>query len=311
MAEAPSQGEGWPRALGLLVAAMMVAVGQPAVVMVVAFAMLTFTGQGGRLLVLLFTAAAVALVFSGDPSGVLWYLERGWAVLIGGWFVSLTMLLPGRSFLTRALPAVAGTVASALVALVLIDGWGSVDSGMSRQIEAGLATTVEIMSSAIEGDLETELADTLAAASRIQGVLFPALLALSSLAALGVAWWLHVRMAQLPGPALRPLREFRFADPLIWVFISGLVLVVVAEWSVGWGRLGTNLLAFMGALYMLRGAAVLLVIWGSVSFATGLLFAVVVVLAGPVVALGAMLVGVGDSWLDLRTRVTAEPGGGT
>ena len=127
-------------------------------------------------------------------------------------------------------------------------------------------------------------------------MLFPAFAALSSVAALGVAWWAHVQTAGLPGPALRPLREFRFADPLIWLFISGLALMLVAEWSAGWGRLGTNLLAFMGGLYILRGAAVLLVLWGGISVGTVILLSLAVLLTGPFVALAAMLIGVGDSW---------------
>ncbi len=64
-----------------------------------------------------------------------------------------------------------------------------------------------------------------------------------------------------------------------------------------------NLVAFMGALYVLRGVAVLIVLWGGVSFTGGLLLTLALVLAGPLVALGVMLVGVSDSWFDLRARV--------
>lgn len=302
---APGRG-GWARPLGLLFLALIMAVGQPLVVVIVVFTMLTFLAPSGRILLLLLTAIAIATVFSGDPPGGLWYLERGWAILIGGWFVALSLLLPDRSFLGRALPALLGSVLTVCGILAVIGGWGDVDALVAEQIQGSIAATVQFMNALADGGLQEELAGTLAMTARVQGVLFPALLSLSSLASLGVAWWLHVRVSSLAGPALGPIREFRFADTLIWVFISGLALVLVAEWSVGWGRLGTNLLAFMGALYMLRGAGVLLVLWGGISFTSGLLVMLAVILAGPFVALGAMLIGVGDSWLDLRARAARE-----
>ena len=308
MAAAPSEGRGWLRVLGLVAIAVILAVGKPFVVMVVAFVILTVTaGDEQRFLFLMILPLYVFIaVFYPASAGGVWYLERGWAVLITGWFVSLTMLFPGRSVLVRALSAVAGTIASSILLLVLTDGWSRADAIMVEQIEASALASLELVGTV--ASVEAELSEAFARAAQIQGVLFPAFLALSSMAALGVAWWVHVQTAGLPGPALRPLREFRFADPLIWVFLAGLVLVLVAEWFVGWGRLGTNLLAFMGGLYMLRGAAVLFVLWGGISLVTGILLALAVLLAGPFVALGAMLVGVGDSWLDLRARVTADPG---
>ncbi len=293
----------WLRPLGLLALAFTLAVGQPLVLMVVAFAMLTFLAPGGRILVLLVTAAAFAVVFSGEPTGGLWYLERGWAILVAGWFVALSLYMPDRPFLTRALPAVVGGLACVAVILLASDGWSWLESLVAQRVELSVSATVQMMDAFAEGDLQSDLADTLAMTARVQAVLFPALLGLSSLASLGVAWWLHVRVSARSGPALRSLKEFRFADPLIWVLISGLLLVVSTEWSVGWGRVGTNLVAFMGALYVLRGVAVLLVFWGGLSIASGILFALAFVLAGPLVAVAAMLIGVGDSWLDLRTRV--------
>ena len=85
--------------------------------------------------------------------------------------------------------------------------------------------------------------------------------------------------------------------------------MLLAEWSAGWGRLGTNLLAFMGGLYILRGAAVLLVLWGGVSSERASCSPSQFCWAGPFVALGAMLIGVGDSWLDLRVAGDTEDRG--
>lgn len=306
MTEESVREGGWLRLLGLLALALTLAVGQPFVLVVVAFAMLTFLAPGGRILVLLLTAGAFAAVFAGEPAEGLWYLERGWAILVGGWFVAFSLLLPGRPFMARALPALLGGIVCVGGILAVLGGWSTVESLVAERVEASMAATLQLMNALAEGDLQVGLTETLSTTARVQGVLFPALLGLSSLASLGVAWWLHARVSPLAGPGLGPLREFRFPDPLIWIFISGLGLVLVAEWSVGWGRLGTNLVAFMGALYVLRGVAVLIVLWGGVSFAGGLLLTLAVVLAGPLVALGAMLVGVGDSWFDLRARAARQ-----
>ena len=61
----------------------------------------------------------------------------------------------------------------------------------------------------------------------------------------------------------------------------------------------------MGGLYALRGVAVLLFINGGVT-GLGILFLVIgMLLLPPVLLLGALIVGVGDTWLDLRSRAIA------
>jgi hypothetical protein len=197
------------------------------------------------------------------------------------------------------------------VILIALGGWGWVESLVAERIAASAAVTLEMIDTVVQGELPDGLAEVLSTTVRVQGVLFPSLLGLSSLAALGVAWWMHLRMSPRSGLGLSDLRDFRFADALVWVLIAGAVLLLVAEWSVGWGRLGMNLMTFMGALYMLRGLAVILVLLGGLSFGGGLLLALALVLAGPLVAVGTMLVGVGDSWLDLRDWVTRRRAGTT
>jgi hypothetical protein len=154
----------------------------------------------------------------------------------------------------------------------------------------------------LSGGGEGGLSETVQATAEVQGMVFPALLALSSLATLGVAWWVHVKVMTGSSLGLGALRNFRFPDPLIWLLIGGLVLVLLAGWTGGVGRLGVNLVVFMGGLYVLRGAAVLLFLSGGLSVLAGILVAVGMVLAAPVLLAAAMAVGVGDSWLDLRAR---------
>jgi hypothetical protein len=105
--------------------------------------------------------------------------------------------------------------------------------------------------------------------------------------------------------ALGPLRLFRFNDHLVWVFVAGLLLLVV-QWGEPLARLGSNVVVFMGALYALRGAAVFVFVSGGVSLFGYVTFVVGLVLAAPVLVGMAMLIGIGDTWLDIRSRIRAQ-----
>ena len=144
-------------------------------------------------------------------------------------------------------------------------------------------------------------------AAEQQGELFPALLGLSSLAALGPAWWLYVRLAWDSDRALGPLQEFRFNDHLVWLFIAGLALLVLGLGEVG-ERTGTNTVVFMGALYALRGAAVVTFLTGGLSIMGSLFLLIGLLFAGPLVIGGALIIGLGDTWFDVRTRVEESAG---
>ena len=68
-------------------------------------------------------------------------------------------------------------------------------------------------------------------------------------------------------------------------------------------------MVFMGGLYAMRGAAVLLFLSGGVS-GFGVLFLIVGMLfLSPVLISGALLIGVGDTWFDLRSKAEAITGG--
>jgi hypothetical protein len=104
---------------------------------------------------------------------------------------------------------------------------------------------------------------------------------------------------------LAPVRDFRFNDHLVWALVVGLVLLVTQS-GVALARVGANLVVFMGALYALRGVAVLAFVSGGVSMFSYVAFAVLLVLVPPVILGTAALIGVGDTWLDLRARVAAK-----
>ena len=141
---------------------------------------------------------------------------------------------------------------------------------------------------------------------------FPALLALETLAALGLAWALYHRVGRARiGAPLARLREFRFNDQFIWGLVGGLALLVVP--GLGLVKdLGANLLVFFGALYAIRGLGVLAFFLApgvlGVAAAVGfvMLWApylnVVAVLGFLSLALAAFGLGLGDTWADWRSR---------
>jgi hypothetical protein len=297
-----AEGRLWLRPLGLLVLGLGLAVGQPLVLVAVPFALLTFLRPGSGAGALLLGAVALALVFAGEPGGGYWYLERGWAILVGGWFAALSLAWPDRPFLLRGLLALGGAVLWAGGILLALGGFGAAQWLVEERIQASAAATLDLLRAISGSGAVSSFAQTVQGTAEVQAILFPALLGLSTLATLGVAWWAYERVTGGTGRGLGALRDFRFADPLIWVMIIGIGLVVAAGWTGGWGRLGANLMAFMGGLYALRGVGVLLFVTGGLSLLSGVLVAIGLVLAAPVLLTAAMAVGVGDSWLDLRAR---------
>lgn len=299
----PLEGRGWPRAAGLFGVTLASAVIQPSVL--IAVPLLLLLGLHGTRSLPVFFVAAVALliVVSGARDG-LWYVERAWALLLGGWFLAMTMLVPGWRPTSRALVAVSGSVAATAGFIVLHSGaWAALDWAVVDSVRAGVTTTVDAARSLWLGDvLSADMVAAIYQTAEAQAAVFPALIGIASLAALGVAWWFSVRLSGGGDQALAPLGGFRFNDQLVWVLIAGLVLAL-ARPGVGLGRVGVNLVVFMAALYALRGAGVAMAVSGGVSLVGGSLLAVGFVFAAPIVVGVAVLIGVGDTWLDLRRIV--------
>jgi hypothetical protein len=260
--------------------------------------------------------AAVAAVFAvfvavGAPErGGLWYLERGWTLVLAGWFVVLTMRWPRSRFFPRALAAVTATTALVGILVMLRPGsWSVVNwlitEGMMRSV-----SLIAQMSMAVDSEvsLSTAQLNTLFEWAAQQGRLFPALLGLSSLSGLAVAWWAYVKFSAGSGLGLGPLREFRFNDHLVWLLLAGLALIVLGS-GEGWTSAGSNAVVFMGGLYALRGAAVLLFLSGGITGFGFFFLAVGMLFLAPVLIMGALVVGVGDTWLDLRSKATAIAAG--
>jgi hypothetical protein len=247
-----------------------------------------------------------ALLLRG-PADPLVDFARGWSLMVGAWFLVAYVAMDTDRFFGRALAAVAaasGTMAT--VALIRPEPFLQLDSTVRLQLSTGLEPYLGVASEVDGGDV---LVEAIRQGAQVQALLFPALVGLATLSGLALAWWLYRRVAVRSEETLRPLSEFRFADGLVWLLIAGLVMVLFPIGDLA-TRAGSNLLAFMGTLYALRGAGVLLVLAGMPG-PVGIALAVVLgVLLYPMVMAATFIVGLSDIWLDIRRRrrAAAPPG---
>ena len=338
---APAGAREWKRVFALFLLVLALSVTQPLVLVSIPLLALVLASPTRRLPGLIAGALAGFIAFGAAPRDALGYLERGWAILLGGWFAALTLRSPGLSFFARALGAVAGAMVVSLGLLVAIgfsagpaqsEGAGpfaTVDLLVEDRMRAGAGPALEAVRALadpvgagdpVEGDgpepgapasddgplLGPALEDALQRGLAFHATVYPALLGLASLAALGVAWWIYLRFARGAGGGLGPMREFRFNDHLVWLFIIGLVLLLVGQGEVWRGeplaRTGSNALVFMGALYALRGAAVVAFMSGGLSLLGAALLLMTLVFVAPVILITALLIGLGDTWLDVRAK---------
>jgi hypothetical protein len=297
-------GRGWGRVAALALVTMVLSVVQPALLIFVPLALLAVALPPRRPLLLALAGMILWLTFGhGIVDRTLWYFERGWALLLGAWFVVMVVALPRRRFLSRALAAVFATTATAAIFLALNrSGWSQLDAAVTAQLRAGAGDAIATWTRAVGLErVSDEVSRTVYAAAELQAKLFPALLGLASLAALGVAWWAFGRLARNERAPLAPLRDFRFRDELVWLLIAGVVLLGLPLNALA-TRVGENLLTFMAVLYALRGVAVLVVV-GGVPGPLGMLFgALLIVFLYPFVMATTFLVGLSDTWLDIRAR---------
>lgn len=248
-------------------------------------------------------ALGMVVALAGATRSGLWYVERGWTIILGGCFAAVTLRWPERKFLPRALMAIAISGAGAWAALGLSPRrWAIIDRMVATRLRDGVSTSLEALRILRDGaPLPGTVISTVFQAAEWQSNLFPAMLGLSSLAALGTAWWLYVRLARGSGEGLGALRDFRFNDQLVWMLVAGAALFILQPDGAA-GRTGLNLLAFTSALYALRGAGVAITLTRGVSALGWVLLALAFLLLAPFLFAAALLIGLGDTWVDIRAR---------
>ncbi len=278
---------------------------------------------GGRLSLALVWLALAAWVLS-QPAvpGSFYNLVRGWSLLLAGGFGLVCLVGPGRPFFARALV----TLGLAMLIVLVLSVKGPLTESRARQavqteyarrnvesmtsFRAGLKEYPELAKSMPQMALSPDTLDQRLRTMANAGTeLFPSLLLLESLVALGLAWATFHRLSRTRlGVPLGKLKDFRFNDQLVWGLIVGLAIVFVPALDF-LGGAGRNLLVFFGALYAVRGFGVLswffapgaLAVTVIVGFAM-LFWPAVAVLGFMLLALAAFGLGLGDTWADWRRR---------
>lgn len=310
------------------------------VLLVPALAICTLLGwwSGGRFLsAAVALLLASALLFSGSLArwGAYGTLLRAWAIVLAGAFGVLSLIDARRPFFGRAMSATGMAIVAGLAISTALrtppsriervvaaqleqrndDAIGTLRQLAEEQPQLWARMTAQYAGpvSPIEG-----VSEALGRVSLAGRTAFPALLALQSIAALALAWAMYHRFSRVRlGPPLGALREFRFNDQLVWGLIVGLVIFLLPKLAPGRAAafmllrdFGINLLVFFLALYALRGLGVLSWVLSSRTLAIllggGLALALVPMTAGialPIllsVLLVAGLLGLADTWFDLR-----------
>jgi hypothetical protein len=256
-------------------------------------------------------------VASTVQGGAFSALARGWVAVLSAAFGLVSIANSRAAFFPRALAATG--LAFALIFATILSGRGSfADAGRVVSAEMGRRLDVVMADQAARAQLPEvqEFAERFPAAAAMveQGEkqlpsitsaaidLFPALLGLESLALLALGWTLFHRSSRARiGPPLGLLCQFRFNDQLVWGVVLGVTLLVlpgVAELR----PVGLNIAVFFGALYALRGLGV--IAW---FLAPGrpapVLLVLAACLAGPVVGVFSVGLGLADTWIDWRGRL--------
>ena len=330
-APAPRRGWWW---LGLAVISYVIAADLPIaqtllpvhralLVLLPGLAACTLVGwwRGGSLVMALATCTAAGyVVFVTVRSGVSTdLLTAGWAVIAAGCFGIALLAARSKFFLSSGVVAVlSALLVSAVLVAATPSGPGSFERTVSSTLDIrGAAdlnnwrlarTRMERANTTRSDSATTAVLDGFEASvsglPQMGRLVLPALLALQTLAGLAIAWALFHRFSRTRiGEVIGRLRDFRFNDHWIWSVIVGLVVALLPALA-SLRPLGINLLVFFGALYALRGAAVLAWFLRPGRSLLGLLVGVALLLLlrdGAAIALG--LVGLGDTWADWRRRI--------
>jgi len=259
-----------------------------------------------RIAAALLGATSIALL--AFSSGRLAAVIAAYTVLLTAAFVAGAALAPA-AFLRQALRAVCfAGVGTALLIQVMwghvwgTEGWASLAWDATR--EAGLTMRLFV-------EFRPDAYALYEPVVRFISATTPGMLALQSLAGLALAWQWHVQLTAAPlGPPLAPFREFRIGDGWVWGVVAWLGLLIAPVSGVA-KVAGTNLGFVLGALYVLRGAAIVV----TFAQAVGVSAVALVIVAGVAAALfvpllfllpGLCTLGITDTWYQYRRRLAAR-----
>jgi len=245
------------------------------------------------------TSIALLVAPAGD---LLTGLVRAYIVLATAAFLAVTLAVRANGVFGRALwSSLAAGIAALALARVLggATAWQALHWEATRQASGTMRFLVE---------LEPQLFVAFEPVVRFVSDTIPATLTLQSIAGLALAWQWHRRVARRPfGPGLGPFREFRFGDHWVWALVAALT-VWITPLLAGLKAVALNLGVVLGALYLLRGLAIVIAFaaaFGILPAALVVCGAISAVLAVPLLFLvpGLATLGVTDTWLEFRRRL--------
>lgn len=291
---------------GVLVLALSVSPVSPLLLVLIPLGLMLVALKPSEFSALLTGLLLLALTFgSGMASpGSDWFAQRAWAVLLGGGFVVATLVFRRATLLGRSLWALLiGGVAIAAAGMIRPEVVVELDAWMADRVQLASVLLLDWTTSVnSRPDVATSMTRAITTWAAVQKQVYPAFLALGSLPALAIAWYLLGRLTGKP-EELMPIRAFRFNDHLIWLFVGGLAVYALPLGEAA-ARIGGNAAVFMVALYVVRGTAIgfwILKAAGA-SFLIWALLAIAAALVYPVALGVTFAVGVGDTWLDVRSR---------
>ena len=140
------------------------------------------------------------------------------------------------------------------------------------------------------------------------GDLYPGILVITALVGGWLAWGWYHRIATRPlGAPPRPFTALRFNDHLVWGLIGALGLTLF-EVPGTIALVAANLLFVLGALYWARGLAITRYAVARLPAPPLFKVAVTAFLVLPLAFGGWLLMGVADTWLDIRRRLGPPQG---
>ena len=255
-------------------------------------------------------AMSLALLFVGEGTGGggrLAAVTSAYIVVTTAAFVAVMLLRPG-PMLRQALRATgAGFLVTALMIEVLwgTEAWRALAWEATRQASLTMRFVVERAPDAFM------LYEPIV---RFASVTWPGILALQTLAGLALAWHLHVRIttSALGSPVGR-FRDFCIGDAWVWGIVAWLGVLILPV-SSALHVAGTNVGIVAGALYVLRGAAIVITFaeaFGISATALAIVAATAAALAVPLLFVlpGLCTLGITDTWYHYRRRLAAARGG--
>jgi hypothetical protein len=254
----------------------------------------------------LLAAAVWSIFWLQQPGGLPGQFARAGAVLITGTYFALTLWRPSARF-SRVLVST-GLAAAAMLGWLrhLGVGWSELRRAVEQDLWSYNRELIMRLSQAGAEGGPPGLLDQMSSMVRTIADFYPALLTLTSLAGLSLAWAWHRRIARRPlGPPLPRFGAFEFNDQLVWGWVGGLALCLLPL-PEGWRALGSNLLLVWAVLYAVRGLAVFRA--GSRRVPTPVMatLTLVAMFLLPFVVGGLTLLGLADTWLDFRRRLSAS-----